>query len=131
MVPIPEGLKSRDIVCDITKSRLRVGVRGQPLLVDVSWRNRSPSAVSTGCYVSRCLLCCDLVGIPWYRVTVPGIYIYIYIYRVCTPPLDRLTCAVTWSADFPLLGLIFADSSSLERVRSGFSATWRWEICVR
>ena len=39
VVPVPEGLKSRDIVCDITKSRLRVGVRGQPLLVDVSWRD--------------------------------------------------------------------------------------------
>lgn len=36
VVPITEGLKSRDVVCDITKSRLRVGVRGQPLLVDVS-----------------------------------------------------------------------------------------------
>ncbi|CAM9937541.1 unnamed protein product, partial [Laminaria digitata] len=40
VVPIPEGLKSRDIVCDITKSRLRVGVRGQPLLVDGEMYNK-------------------------------------------------------------------------------------------
>lgn len=36
VVPVPEGSKSRDVVCDITKSRLRVGLKGQPLLVDVS-----------------------------------------------------------------------------------------------
>eukprot|EP00904_Undaria_pinnatifida_P000969 jgi/Undpi1/10873/HiC_scaffold_3.g01399.m1 len=40
VVPITEGLKSRDVVCDITKSRLRVGVRGQPLLVDGEMYNR-------------------------------------------------------------------------------------------
>lgn len=36
VVPVPEGSKSRDVVCDITKSRLRVGLKGQPLIVDVS-----------------------------------------------------------------------------------------------
>lgn len=36
VVPVPEGSKSRDVVCDITKSKLRVGIKGQPLLVDVS-----------------------------------------------------------------------------------------------
>ena len=38
VVPVPEGSKSRDVICDITKSRLRVGLKGQPLIVDVSHR---------------------------------------------------------------------------------------------
>lgn len=36
MVAVPKGSKSRDVVCDITKSRLRVGIKGHPLLIDVS-----------------------------------------------------------------------------------------------
>ncbi|CAB1112749.1 unnamed protein product [Ectocarpus sp. CCAP 1310/34] len=40
VVPVPEGSKSRDVVCDITKSRLRVGLKGQPLLVDGEMYNK-------------------------------------------------------------------------------------------
>lgn len=40
VVPVPEGSKSRDVVCDITKSRLRVGLKGQPPIVDVSRPSR-------------------------------------------------------------------------------------------
>ncbi|CAM9253262.1 unnamed protein product, partial [Hapterophycus canaliculatus] len=40
VVPVPEGSKSRDIVCDISKSRLRVGLKGQPLLVDGEMYNK-------------------------------------------------------------------------------------------
>lgn len=36
VVPVPPGSKSRDVVCDISKSSLKVGVKGQPLLLDVS-----------------------------------------------------------------------------------------------
>lgn len=37
VVKVPEGSRSRDVVCDISKSKLRVGIKGQPLLVDVSY----------------------------------------------------------------------------------------------
>eukprot|EP00752_Nemacystus_decipiens_P009016 g8048.t1 len=40
VVPVPEGSKSRDVVCDITKSRLRVGLKGQPLIVDGEMYNK-------------------------------------------------------------------------------------------
>ncbi|CAM9247338.1 unnamed protein product [Choristocarpus tenellus] len=39
-VPVPEGIKSRDIVCDITKSKLRVGVRGKEMLIDGDMYNK-------------------------------------------------------------------------------------------
>ncbi|CAM9090519.1 unnamed protein product [Ascophyllum nodosum] len=39
-VAVPEGAKSREVVCDITKSRLRVGIKGQPLLVDGEMYNK-------------------------------------------------------------------------------------------
>lgn len=46
VVAVPEGSKSRDVVCDITKSRLRVGIKGHPLLIDVS--NKQKSMVGRG-----------------------------------------------------------------------------------
>lgn len=45
MVAVPEGSKSRDVVCDITKSRLRVGIKGHPLLIDVSNKNNGGGGV--------------------------------------------------------------------------------------
>lgn len=33
-VPVPKGVKSRDLTVDIQKTKLKVGVKGQPLLVD-------------------------------------------------------------------------------------------------
>eukprot|EP00903_Cladosiphon_okamuranus_P012255 g11493.t1 len=40
VVPVPEGSKSRDVVCDITKSRLRVGLKGQPPIIDGEMYNK-------------------------------------------------------------------------------------------
>ncbi|CAM9834229.1 unnamed protein product [Pylaiella littoralis] len=40
VVPVPPGSKSRDVVCDISKSSLKVGVKGQPLLLDGKMYNR-------------------------------------------------------------------------------------------
>eukprot|EP01084_Bolivina_argentea_P130459 230297_1 len=33
-VPVPPGTKSRDVVCNITSKKLKVGMKGQPLIVD-------------------------------------------------------------------------------------------------
>jgi CS domain len=35
-VPLPPGTKSRDIVCTISRKRLKAGIKGQPLIIDVS-----------------------------------------------------------------------------------------------
>lgn len=35
-IPVPHGTKSRFIVCDISKNRLKVGLKGQPPIIDVS-----------------------------------------------------------------------------------------------
>lgn len=35
-VPVPPGTKSRFIVCEIKKKHLKVGVKGQPPVIDVS-----------------------------------------------------------------------------------------------
>lgn len=40
VVKVPEGSRSRDVVCDISKSKLRVGIKGQPLLVDGEMYNK-------------------------------------------------------------------------------------------
>ncbi|OIT31358.1 PREDICTED: protein BOBBER 1-like [Nicotiana attenuata] len=33
-IPVPDGTKSRFIVCDISKNRLKVGLKGQPPIID-------------------------------------------------------------------------------------------------
>jgi CS domain len=35
-VPLPPGTKSRDIVCTISRKKLKAGIKGQPLIIDVS-----------------------------------------------------------------------------------------------
>ena len=35
-VPVPQGTKSRSVICDIKKDRLKVGLKGQPPIIDVS-----------------------------------------------------------------------------------------------
>lgn len=35
-VPVPPGTKSRFIACDIKKNHLKVGLKGQPPIIDVS-----------------------------------------------------------------------------------------------
>ena len=34
-VPVPPGTKSRFIVCDVKKNHLKVGLKGQPPIIDV------------------------------------------------------------------------------------------------
>jgi hypothetical protein len=40
-VPVPEGTKSRFVVCDIKKNHLKVGLKGQPPIIDVSSYNKN------------------------------------------------------------------------------------------
>jgi len=35
-VPVPTGTKSRFVLCDIKKNHLKVGLKGQPSIIDVS-----------------------------------------------------------------------------------------------
>lgn len=35
-IPVPQGTKSRFVTCEIKKTHLKVGLRGQPLIIDVS-----------------------------------------------------------------------------------------------
>jgi CS domain len=35
-VPLPPSTKSRDIVCTISRKKLKAGIKGQPLIIDVS-----------------------------------------------------------------------------------------------
>ncbi|KAJ8446201.1 hypothetical protein Cgig2_015972 [Carnegiea gigantea] len=42
-VPVPFGTKSSSIVCDIKKNHLKVGIKGQPLIIDGElWRTIKP-----------------------------------------------------------------------------------------
>lgn len=36
VIPVPVGTKSRLVVCEIKKNHLRVGLKGQPPIIDVS-----------------------------------------------------------------------------------------------
>lgn len=36
IIPVPAGTKSRDIVYEAKKNRLKFGLKGQPLIIDVS-----------------------------------------------------------------------------------------------
>ncbi|RWW20193.1 hypothetical protein GW17_00015725 [Ensete ventricosum] len=33
-IPVPQGTKSRFVTCEIKKTHLKVGLRGQPLIID-------------------------------------------------------------------------------------------------
>jgi hypothetical protein len=35
-IPVPSGTKSRFVICDIKKNHLKVGLKGQPPIVEVS-----------------------------------------------------------------------------------------------
>ena len=35
-VPVPAGTKSRSVVCEIKKNHLKLGLKGQPPIIDVS-----------------------------------------------------------------------------------------------
>lgn len=35
-VPVPTGTKSRFVICEIKKNHLKVGIKGQPPIIDVS-----------------------------------------------------------------------------------------------
>jgi len=36
-VPVPNGTKSRFVTCEIKKNHLKVGIKGQPPIIDVSF----------------------------------------------------------------------------------------------
>jgi len=79
-VPVPAGMKGKDIVCDIGSTHLKFGLRGQTPLVDVRALLRSAvlwqlarSKLCAGCPVQKCQIRRVLLDFgDWYIWTHTG-----------------------------------------------------------
>ena len=52
-IPVPSGTKSRFVVCDIKKNHLKVGIKGQPPIIEVS-------LLANVCSIMKCNLVSNL-----------------------------------------------------------------------
>lgn len=84
-VPVPNGTKSRFVICEIKKNHLKVGLKGQPPIIEVSLPSKSYSYHSLIKDVSYNCSYFLIDDVTW----------YFYFMLICNND-----CADTWSVNF-------------------------------